>query len=85
MRAGVQHRRAQRERRVLCHGDADPSYVIAKRERGPLTDPLTLVGLDRASLGDAAFDAARFTVAAALDDDAEDDFLAAYIDTSASL
>lgn len=74
-----------RRRRVLCHGDADPSYVIARKERGPLMDPLTLVGLDRANLGDAAFDAAHFTVAAALDDDAEDDFLNAYADTSASL
>lgn len=53
-------------RRVLCHGAAEPAYLIARTERGPMGVPLMLVGLDRATLGDAAFDLARFSVAAGL-------------------
>jgi cytidylate kinase/aminoglycoside phosphotransferase (APT) family kinase protein len=72
-------------RRVLCHGAAEPAYIIARPERSPLALPLCLVGLDRAVLGDAAFDLARFTVAADMDDDAEDELLHAYVDGLAAL
>lgn len=69
-------------RRVLCHGAPEPAYLIARAERGPMGAPLMLVGLDRAVLGDAAFDLARFAVAAELtnDDTAEDAMLTAYLD-----
>jgi len=72
-------------RRVLCHGAAEPAYIVARTDRSPLTLPLCLVGLDRAVLGDAAFDLARFTVAADMDDDAEDDLLHAYVDGLAAI
>jgi cytidylate kinase len=69
-------------RRVLSHGTPEPAYLVARAERGPMTSPLMLVGLDRAVLGDAAFDLARFSVAAELcaDEDAEDALLSAYLD-----
>ena len=72
-------------RRVLCHGAAEPAYIIARTERTPLTPPLCLVGLDRACLGDGAFDLARFTVAATMDDNAEDELLNAYVDGLAAI
>lgn len=69
-------------RRVLSHGTPEPAYLVARAERGPMTSPLMLVGLDRAVLGDAAFDLARFAVAAELcaDEEAEDALLSAYLD-----
>lgn len=72
-------------RRVLCHGALDPSLIVAREKRGPLLPPLCLVGLDKAALGDAAFDVARFVVAADLDDDTEDLLLNSYLDTLAQL
>jgi cytidylate kinase len=69
-------------RRVLTHGDPEPAYLIARAERGAMSSPLMMVGLDRAVLGDAAIDLARFSVAAGLIDDegAEDAMLSAYVD-----
>ena len=72
-------------RRVLCHGAAEPSSFVARKQRGPLLPPLCLVGLDRAHLGDAALDLARFTVGCELDDDSEDQLLTSYVDTLAQL
>jgi cytidylate kinase len=73
-------------RRVLSHGAPEPAYLVARAERGPMTSPLMLVGLDRAVLGDAAFDLARFAVASELcaDEDAEDALLSAYLDELAA-
>ncbi len=67
------------KRRVLCHGDAEPSYVVAKSEH-PMGQALTLVGLDRANLGDAAFDLAHFAIASELDVVAEDELITTYTD-----
>lgn len=72
-------------RRVLCHGAAEPALIVAREQRGPLLPPLCLVGLDKAHLGDAAFDLARFAVACDLDDDNEDQLLTSYVDTLAQL
>lgn len=72
-------------RRVLCHGALEPGLIVARDHRAPLTSPLLLVGLDRAALGDAAFDLARFAVSCDLDDDIEDQVLNAYCDTLAQL
>jgi hypothetical protein len=68
-------------RRCLCHGGPEPSLVIARAERGVLRHHLNVVGLDRAGLGDAAFDLASLTHSAGFDDDAEDALLASYLDT----
>jgi cytidylate kinase/aminoglycoside phosphotransferase (APT) family kinase protein len=72
-------------RRVLCHGAPEPSLVVARTERSPILPNLALVGLDRAALGDAAFDLAAFGVAAHLDDDAEDALVSGYVDGLAGL
>ena len=72
-------------RRVLCHGAPEPALVIARAERSPVLPHLCLVGLDKAALGDAAFDLAAFAVASHLDDDAEDALLHGYLDTLQSL
>ena len=72
-------------RRVLCHGAPEPALVVARAERSPVSQALCLVGLDKAALGDAAFDLAAFAVAAHLDDDAEDALLHGYLDTLQSL
>ena len=69
-------------RRVLCHGDAEPSYLVARAQH-PVGQGLALVGLDRAVLGDAAFDLARFAIASKLEVDAEDDLLSTYVDALA--
>ncbi len=68
-------------RRVLCHGAPEPALVVARTERGPVLPHLCIVGLDKAALGDAAFDLAAFAVSAHLDDDAEDGLLGGYLDT----
>lgn len=69
-------------RRVLSHGDPEPAYLIARTERGAVASPLMMVGLDRAVLGDAAVDLARFSVAAGLIDDeaVEGAMVSAYLD-----
>ncbi|MDP2344345.1 MAG: hypothetical protein Q8O67_25525 [Deltaproteobacteria bacterium] len=72
-------------RRVLCHGAPEPALVIARAERSPVLPHLCLVGLDKAALGDAAFDLGAFAVASHLDDDAEDALLHGYLDTLQSL
>lgn len=72
-------------RRVVCHGAPEPALVVARTERGPVLPHLCLVGLDRAALGDAAFDLAAFAVSAHLDDDAEDALLQGYLDTLIAL
>ena len=72
-------------RRVLCHGAPEPALVVARAERSPVLPHLCLVGLDKAALGDAAFDLAAFAVAAHLDDDAEDALLHGYLDTLQAL
>jgi cytidylate kinase len=77
-------------RRVLCHGAPEPGLVIARAARSPVSfmgavPHLCLVGLDKAALGDAAFDLAAFAVAAHVDDDAEDALLYGYLDTLQSL
>ncbi len=72
-------------RRVLCHGALEPALIVAREQRGPLLPPLCLVGLDKAHLGDAAFDLARFAVGCDFDDDTEDQLLTSYVDTLALL
>jgi Ser/Thr protein kinase RdoA (MazF antagonist) len=68
-------------RRTLCHGAPEPSLVIARTERGVLRHHLSIVALDRACLGDAAFDLATLSHRAELDDDAEDALLTSYVET----
>ncbi len=72
-------------RRVICHGAPEPALVVARTERGPVLPNLCLVGLDRAALGDAAFDLAAFAVSCHLEDDAEDALLHGYLDTLAAI
>jgi hypothetical protein len=68
-------------RRCLCHGAPEPSLVIARAERGALRHHLVIVGLDRATLGDSAFDLASLGHRAGLDDEGEDALLSSYIET----
>jgi hypothetical protein len=70
-----------RRRRSLCHGAPEPAFVVAQAERSVVGHPFQLVGLDRAFLGDAAFDLASFARMADLDDDAEDALLLSYVET----
>lgn len=72
-------------RRVLCHGALEPALFVARDVRTPLLPSLCMVGLDKAHLGDAAFDLARFAVVADLDDDTEDLLLNSYLDTLIAL
>ena len=79
------------QRRVLCHGALAPDFIVARAERGPMSSPLQLVGLDQATMGDAAFDLARLVVASELDqspnavsaEEAEDELLRSYAETLA--
>ena len=71
-------------RRVLCHGSPEPALVVARTERSPVLPHLCLVGLDKAALGDGAFDLAAFAVAAHIDDEAEDALLHGYLDAQQS-
>ncbi len=65
-------------RRVVCHGRPEPSLVVGRTEGdGPAA---ALVVFDAACKGDAAEDLAAFSVAADLDEDAEDRMLRAYLD-----
>jgi cytidylate kinase len=66
-------------RRALCHGAPEPNLVVARAERGVLRHHLQLVGLDRAHLGDAAFDLAVLSHAAQLDGDDDDVLLGSYL------
>ena len=68
-------------RRTICHGAPEPNLVVARAERGVLRHHLQLVGLDRAHLGDAAFDLATLSHAAQLDDDDDDALLGSYLTT----
>ncbi|MBM4280664.1 MAG: cytidylate kinase-like family protein, partial [Deltaproteobacteria bacterium] len=68
-------------RRSLCHGAPEPNFVIARAERGVLRHHLQVVGLDRACLGDAAFDLAVLAHVTSLDDDTEDVLLTSYVET----
>jgi cytidylate kinase len=68
-------------RRTLCHGAPEPNLVVARTERGVLRHHLQLVGLDRAHLGDAAFDLAALSHAAQLDDDDDDLLVTSYVET----
>jgi aminoglycoside phosphotransferase (APT) family kinase protein/cytidylate kinase len=72
-------------RRVLCHGALEPALFVARDVRTPLLPSLCMVGLDKAHLGDAAFDLARFAVVADLDDETEDLLLHSYLDTLVAL
>jgi cytidylate kinase/aminoglycoside phosphotransferase (APT) family kinase protein len=72
-------------RRVLCHGALEPALFVARDLRSPLLPSLCMVGLDKAHLGDAAFDLARFAVVSDLDDDTEDLLLNSYLDTLIAL
>ena len=67
-------------RRVLCHGRPTPSFLVVRPDAPPVPPPLAFVGFDNACLGDAADDLACFSLAAQLDDGAEDAMLRAYVD-----
>lgn len=67
-------------RRVLCHGRPAPAFIVVRPDAPPVPPPLSFVGLDNACLGDAAEDLARFSLAAGLDEVAEDAMLRAYVD-----
>lgn len=67
-------------RRVLCHGRPSPSFIVVRPDAPPVPPPLAFVGLESACLGDAADDLASFSLAAGLDEVAEDAMLRAYVD-----
>jgi Ser/Thr protein kinase RdoA (MazF antagonist)/cytidylate kinase len=67
-------------RRVLCHGNPAPAFLVVLNDAPPVPPPLCFVGLEHACLGDAAEDLAAFSLAAALDEHAEDALLRAYLE-----
>jgi cytidylate kinase len=67
-------------RRVLSHGRAAPHFIVVRTDAPPVPPPLSFVGLDGACLGDAADDLASFSLAANLDEAAEDAMLRAYVE-----
>lgn len=67
-------------RRVLCHGNAGPAFLVVLTDAPPVPPPLCFVGLEHAYLGDAAEDLAAFALAGGFDEHAEDAMLRAYVE-----